>query len=643
MVCEKREIGGLLDEQRVAAAHRGSHARLLAGPGTGKTWTMVEYVASLMQDGVDASEILCLTFTRAAAGGLKRRIGDKLEKDADLPEVYTLHGFALRQLMRKKVDVGSGRGRLRVADDWEERQVVIEDLGRLLGCTVRETKARLAALSSAWETNPDVEPEEDPPLLGALRKHKERYRYVIRSELVYLLKNELDGDPYFLENAYKYVVVDEYQDLNRCDVSVIDELGARGATLFVAGDDDQSIYQQLRNAHPQSIRDFIERHPGAADLRLTTCVRCDSDIIDIATRVIEQETGREPKDLVPHESAGPGAVHLLSFRNGQQEAEGIATITKALSDAGVELHEILVLLRSDRNGTFSSLIDAEMRKLSIAARVRAGDPTLLNDPPGRLYLGHLRLLLDRTDDLAWRAIIEMPGNRLGDGAIAALDVIGEADDISFGEAITTVAANPTRVPRFGTLIAAESANVVARLDAITAAAPSTVEEWIHAVAAELPASDEIEAVRQELVVLAAPHSASTLADFMTGIALRKEDEEQDLIRGTVNIMSQHKAKGLDACAVIVAAAEEELIAGRGNTDEERRLFYVSLTRARHSLFVTHAIERQGQQAYSAGGGRNHSRTTFLAGWGASVRGLTFADAYEPDIAALSPRTAADAS
>ena len=229
----------------------------------------------------------------------------------------------------------------------------------------------------------------------------------------------------------------------------------------------------------------------------------------------------------------------------------------------------------------------------------------------------------------------MPGNRLGAGAITRLDGVGEADDAPFARAVTGVTAAPGRLTGgVGTRVADEFRNVTTRLDAVEAAAPDTVEAWIDAVAAQLGTSDEIEAVRQELIVLAAPHINGTLGDFLTGIALRKEDEEQDVIRGSVNIMSQHKAKGLDACAVIVAAAEEEIIAGRGNTDEERRLFYVSLTRARHSLFVTHAVRLQGRQAYAAGGGADHSRRTFLAGWRASERGLDFARAYGPDVSSL---------
>jgi DNA helicase-2/ATP-dependent DNA helicase PcrA len=290
LICEDREItGGLLREQATAAGSRTNDARLLAGPGTGKTTTIVEHVANLIRDGVAATDMLCVTFTRAAAAGMRRRIAEALG-GATAPEVYTLHAFALKVLMQRKVDVGSGKGRARVADDWEERWVVQEDLRDLLGeAKIKAVQERLKALSAAWETEPGVPPTVDPDLLGALAKDKERYRYVLRSELVFLLYGELGSDPDLLRGAYKHIVVDEYQDLNRCDVAVLDELGRRGAVLYVAGDDDQSIYQQLRHADPDAIRDFVTNHAHAEDLKLSICIRCDREIVKLATEVISQE------------------------------------------------------------------------------------------------------------------------------------------------------------------------------------------------------------------------------------------------------------------------------------------------------------------------------------------------------------------
>lgn len=640
MACEPREIGGPLPEQQQASQHRAGHARLLAGPGTGKTKTLVDLIAGLVNDGVPSNAILALTFTRAAAAGLRAKVRKALADDQEPPAVFTLHGFALRQLMKQQADIGSGKGHVRVADDWEERWIVIEDLKGLLKTDVKDVRRRLAALSAAWETDPSPGVEArhpDTELLGALRLHKDRYRYVLRSELVYQLKVRLDADPDFDPGTYQWAVVDEYQDLNLCDVGVIDAIAERGASLFVAGDDDQSIYQQLRNAHPQAIRDFVTTH-DAADLRLTICVRCDASVVNVAQALITQEVGRQSKDLRPHEDSGPGSVVSLGFADEREEAKGVAKISRALIDAGLNEHEVLVLLRSDRNGAFSSVIDEEMRALRVPAIVRTKDATPLGTASGRLLLGYLRLLTDATDDLAWRSILEMPGNGVGDTAISALHELASQRNEAFAQTLAAVAADPTLLPRFGSAVAAAVNTATANLDQIHEDEPATPPAAVDAIVDLFTTTEELELAKAELLVLASAYDAGSLSEFLAAIALRKEEEEA-IVPRTVNILTAHKAKGLDACVVIIPAADEELVPGGNNVDEERRLFYVSLTRARHLLIVAHAAIRRGQQAMSGTpiGGRNHRRTTFMDASGVrAVPGRAFAATFAPDPRLLTP-------
>lgn len=156
--------------------------------------------------------------------------------------------------------------------------------------------------------------------------------------------------------------------------------------------------------------------------------------------------------------------------------------------------------------------------------------------------------------------------------------------------------------------------------------------------ATFPASPEMTAVEGELQSLSLAFSPVDLGDLLVQIALRRVDEEEAIMPASVNIMSMHKAKGLDACVVIVAAAEEQLIPGPNYRDEERRLFYVSLSRARHLLFATHASARTGQQARSGNGDpRNHTRTTFLDQSRLTAeRGADFITAFTPDVNVLTP-------
>lgn len=645
MTCGPRDIGGTLAEQATAAAHRGGNARLLAGPGTGKTRTLVDLVSSLISShDAEVGEILCLTFTRAAAAGLRSKIKSKLGPGVE-PVVHTLHGFALHQLMARHVNTGAGTARPRIADDWEERNVVLEDLKRLLAAKdIKEVKGRLKDLAAAWETRPEDDPttaHPDAPFVGALQQHKKQYGYILRSELVFLLKQTLDQDPDFhLTGNYKWVIVDEYQDLNRCDIAVIDQIAARGAHLFVAGDDDQSIYQHLRHAHPDGIREFcVSNH--AADLRLGTCVRCDRRIIEVATSVIRQEVGRTDKTLDRHATAGEGMVKSVAFPNGDVEAMGIAQLSRKFIDAGIEPHQVLVLLRSDKNSAFSGPIDAAMRAMGVASIVRTAERSTLNERAGRVVLGYIRVAVDGRDHLAWRTVMAEGNLGVGDTGIASLHAISTANnDLPLADVIERVEANPTLAGGRGPALARAIAAIRATVDTLRseiAAADGDAEQQIKAVFAAFPPSPELVAVEGELESLRLAYSPNDLVDLLSQIALRREEEEA-ITPASVNIMSMHKAKGLDACVVIVAAAEEELIPGPNDRSEERRLFYVSLTRARHALFITHARRRTGQQARSGNGdANNHVRTKFLDAAALPVeRGTDFVPAFIVDPGVLSP-------
>ncbi|MDI6811722.1 MAG: UvrD-helicase domain-containing protein [archaeon] len=184
--------------QKKAASHRGAHARLLAGPGTGKTLTMTRRILWLItQQNIPPSEILALTFTRAAASELRRYVKDNLEgMSSELPRVSTLHSFALRQLLRN-ASLTQLPQPLRIADDYEERWVIIEELSDLIGKNVRETQKLLNELSADWQRltadSPDWEIRfPDPLFLGAWKEHREIYGYTLRAELVYQLKRVLE-------------------------------------------------------------------------------------------------------------------------------------------------------------------------------------------------------------------------------------------------------------------------------------------------------------------------------------------------------------------------------------------------------------------------------------------------------------------
>ncbi|MBE3133987.1 MAG: UvrD-helicase domain-containing protein, partial [Acidobacteria bacterium] len=181
----------LLREQRTAARHTGNHARLLAGPGTGKTLTLTRHVCYLVEaQNVSPDEILAVTFTRAAARELRQRVQAELGAGAS-PRISTLHSFALRQLLRNARLMTALPQPLRIADDWEERQIILEDLKALLTLdTIKNTRKLLNELSADWQSLIADEDDwerrfPDPRFLAAWQEHRTVYGYALRAELVY--------------------------------------------------------------------------------------------------------------------------------------------------------------------------------------------------------------------------------------------------------------------------------------------------------------------------------------------------------------------------------------------------------------------------------------------------------------------------
>lgn len=607
----------LLDDQREAASHIGCHARLLAGPGTGKTLTLTRRAAYLITEkGVSPNHILALTFTRAAAFELRNRIGDVLESQRnELPRVSTLHSFALRQLLRNSDRIDSIPRPLRIADDWEERNIILEDLKVILDYNLRTIKEALNLLSADWQTLVADEEEwgnrfPDPRFLGAWRQHREVFGYTLRSELVYQLKRALEQTEEFsLESDYLHLLVDEYQDLNRCDLAVISAIRDKGVEVFGSGDDDQSIYG-FRYAHPEGIRRFDRDYIPSASLTLGTCVRCDRSIIDLSLFVANLDPRRLEKPLRPRNDAGEGEVHIIRFKNQEFEAKGVATICRYLMDRkGYVPKDILILMRSDRNKAFSCVLrDAlETQDVPVAVRVEG---TPLDTSEGRIFLSFLRLLAEDNDSLALRTLLILRDNRIGKESCSALYNIACDNGETFSEAARKVMTDPGLIPRLGGRISSdmqEIQNVLDRhRDRFETLTDSSESEDLLDALRDL-AEDVIRDTDNRTEVLGflesimAGTNPTNHTDLLRSLSSSLKDEEQELDPERVNIITMHKAKGLTAKAVIIVAAEDEYIPGRqiGEKEgDERRLLYVSLSRARHFLIVTYCDRRTQQQRHT---------------------------------------------
>lgn len=605
----------LSDEQKIAASHTGSHARLLAGPGTGKTYCLARRIAYLVTDkGISPSEILATTFTRAAAFELRKQVSEAIgDSTAKIPTILTLHSFSLRQLVRNAPTSDLPQP-LRIADDYEERYVIIEDLKDILNgdYDVDKTWDTLALLSADWQTlKADQSGWEtkfpEPRFITAWHEHRNIYGYTIRAELVYQLKKAVELNANFqLEGSPRYFIVDEYQDLNPCDLAVIKIIAERGAEVYGAGDDDQSIYG-FRKAYPQGIRMFSKDYKPSADLTLEVSRRCDRRILDFAHYVTEQDLRRVKKPLRAAESAGEGVVQLHPFANQEEEARGISKICRFLQDdLGYAYEDMLILLRQDYQQRFSTPIRAALEREQIPVETLEDPTAPLDEPLGREVLCMLRLLENPQDDLAWRTLLEIRHQGIGRKTFNLIYEIARSRGIRFAAALNLVAQGQEQIPRART-VQEKLQKIKACLGALESRRQGVdLTEFIDIVTQEIIAdTEERAAVKGCLGRIGVVSDAKDVKDLLLGLQISLGRYEQDSGGGEkVRIMTMHQAKGLTSPVVIIAAAEDEYIPGKATgleVDDERRLLYVSLTRAKNHVYVTYCNRRGAAQRHT---GRN---------------------------------------
>ncbi|HLJ59000.1 MAG TPA: ATP-dependent helicase [bacterium] len=599
------------DEQRAGAEYRGGHARLLAGPGTGKTQVMTHRAQILVRDaGINPEEILILTFTRAAAAELRSRLRNNLGADVPLPRVSTLHGFALRQLLRNSEHAAVPQP-IRIADDYEQRWVIEEDLAQILELKIRDVQHLFHLLSNDWESLRADVPEwgaaferDHPRFLGAWREHRAVFGYTLRGELVYQLKNALEQRDIRIDRPTE-LLVDEYQDLNACDQAIVRRLAAMGAHVYSAGDDDQSIYG-FRFADPTGIRRFTEDFEGAAPLTLRVCHRCARNILRAALHVARQDPDRLEKELVPREGAEEGDVRLYRFSDNSQETRATVTLCERLIANGVRPRDILILFRSDRNGVFSEPIREALAARGIPVLTKTDPLAALNSPkhPGRQFVATLRLISDPTDSLGWRTLLKERPNGIGDETLMRMYQYARTQGRRFGQVLDEIGpvvrskagAVATEVATIRTLVmglphlSGESDDLGA---ALTEIAASTIDD--------ANMREEVLTIFRTLVSETEPDSLDTLLKVL-GTSLGEDTERDAPVSDAVSLMTMHQAKGLTAEAVFIVAAENESVPGHAETkaeaDDARRLLYVSMTRARRFLYMTFCNDRRGPQAYT---------------------------------------------
>jgi DNA helicase-2/ATP-dependent DNA helicase PcrA len=450
------------------------------------------------------------------------------------------------------------------------------------------------------EANPSIDPALRRRFLGAWREHREVFGYTLLAELPYALRNAIRDHGDELRGLdYQLLVVDEYQDLNACDLEVIRLIGRRGTAIVAVGDDDQSIYS-FRKAAPEGIRRFPFDYGDASDYPLTIGLRSGGAILDWASSVIEGDPDRTPRPrLQAAEGLPSGEVALLAYADASAEAEGIASIVERLRADGVPAGEILILFRSDYRGSFSAPVKSALTRRGIPFADPEAVNIMLEDRPNRWQIEAIRVLVDRDDSLAWAGLLHLT---LGVGADFVTYVYDRARAAGhkFGAALLEAHADGyPEAPRSARAAQRIVERILSWVDSVTVPDRTEVRwgEWINESCTDWPwdpPTDTFRTLLRDIDEVTEP--GVTLGRYLGQITPLAKDLA--LARGdSVRIMTMAGAKGLTVDAAIVGAAEEGVVP-RPSADrsEERRLLYVAMTRARGHLFLTWARRRFGPTA-----------------------------------------------
>lgn len=594
------------------AASENPRIRVVAGPGTGKSFAMKRRVARLLESGVAPNCILPVTFTRVAAEDLHRELVGMGVAGCDNLHAVTLHSLALRILMRNHVLDATGRVP-RPLNDFELEPLTC-DLMKDYGGKKNVKKLRMA-YEAAWARLQHQEPgyaqgpndaEFQHDLVAWLIFHEA----MLIGEVIPQLYGYLYTNPAAAERGeYTHILVDEYQDLNKAEQSVI-ELLAGVADVCIVGDDDQSIYS-FKHAHPEGIREWININAGAADLALDECRRCPTRVVLMANNLIERNVFRPvPRPLNPMPSNGVGDVRIMQYSSIDQEVSGVAGLVSQMISLGTPAGDILVLAQSKVFGTplYAALIAAGVPTKSYYAESE------LSHGDAQRAFALLKLFVDREDRVALRWLVGVDGNNWHASGYSRVREYCETNGISPWEAMTRLSNGVLHLPYTSGIVEAfmEISEALVALEALPDLA-AVVDQLFPAGQAT---TDD---VRELAVGLLADLNGGTREDFMRELSVAISQPEIPTEIQDVRIMSLHKSKGLSSPVTIIAGCVQGLLPRAAPDiltplesgqylEEQRRLFYVGLTRVKAApadgkpgtLILTYSQEMSAADALAVG-------------------------------------------
>ena len=610
-------LAGLNPPQREAVTYGEGPLLILAGAGSGKTRVLTHRIAYLVRtDRVRAGEILAITFTNKAAQEMRERVELLLGRRTRAMWVMTFHSACARMLRAEAPRLGYTKS-FTIYDQADSRRQIkrcIDDLGvdpkrftpAAIGSQISDAKNKLRDADAYRQMVGSFFEQTVADVYDLYEREMHRANAMDFDDLLVRAVNVLELFPEVREhyaNAFRHVLVDEYQDTNHAQYRWLQLLAGEHRNLAVVGDDDQAIYA-FRGADIRNILEFQRTFPDAHAVRLEQNYRSTQTILSVANAVVSHNRGRMAKSLWTDLGQGD-PVKVREMPDEHAEARYVAGEIERLVDQGVSREEVAVFYRTNAQ---SRVLEDTLVRAEIGYQV-IGGTKFYERAEIKDAIAYLNWLVNPQDIGAFSRIANSPRRGIGQTSLGR--IIAHAN--TTGESIWDVASTPSAVPALGTAAVRAFERFMGTMHVLRervdagAVVAQVLDETLHetgyleALEAErtIEAQGRIENL-QELVEVAREYDAGnpegTLADFLQQISLVTDTDQLRDDEGLVTLMTLHNAKGLEFPIVFMIGMEDGVFPhsralDEGGLEEERRLCYVGITRAQRDLYLTYARQR----------------------------------------------------
>ena len=595
-------LNGLNDKQKEAVLHVDGPCLVLAGAGSGKTRVLTTRIANLIESGIPSYNILAITFTNKAAKEMKERL-EKIVPD-NYAFVGTFHSLGVRILRENAPLVGLDKT-FSILDS-DDVVSIIKKIMKDKGLDPKMTspayiRNKISNIKNEMLSSNDIAKFYNTPQDKVAEKVYYEYLEVLKKnnavdfdDLLRLPVQLFMEQPDVLEayqDRFKYILIDEYQDTNEVQYKLSKLLAKKYKNIFIVGDPDQSIYM-FRGANFRNILNFEKDYSNALVVPLEENYRSTKYILDAANSVIKNNKERKEKTLWSSVGDGSKTKYLRAY-DGKHEIQLVLDEIKRLLDSGYKKKDIAILYRTNAQ---SRLVEEMFLKSNMPYKV-VGSYYFYNRKEVKDLICYLRLILNNHDEISLRRVINVPKRGIGDATIAKLEAEAKEQNISIFDTISK-----GKEQTFKELI----------LHLTKESEDLSLTELIELILTDTGMREEYESEKtmeseRRLEVLEEFKSITksfeertgsvSLADFLEEISLIADVTEHKEEDDVVTLMTMHSAKGLEFEVVFLVGMEDGIFPHQnsfceeGGLEEERRLCYVGITRAKEKLYITNAKRR----------------------------------------------------